>query len=138
MPGARERTQTNLIVDDDEGTRATLSQLLEEHGYGTAAAADGRAALNYLRHQAEGDRLPCLILLDLVMPVDGWQFRTEQREDPNLARIPVVVMSGVYQPGPAAKNMRAAAYLPKPIDRELLLAVVGRFCSERVESCERG
>ena len=72
-------------------------------GYTVAMAADGREALDRLRRQWR----PSLILLDLTMPVmNGWQFRAEQRLDPALSGIPVVVLSAVR---PAGEHAGSAA-----------------------------
>lgn len=58
-----------LIVDDDADIRETLSDFLQDEGYDVAAVGDGAQALAFLR---SGVALPCLILLDLMMPVmDG-------------------------------------------------------------------
>src|SRR5438445_696734 len=79
-----------LLVDDDFEICDTLSQLLQDEGYSVATASNGLEALHYLR----GATLPRLILLDLMMPVmNGWQFRHEQQRDPELASIPLVVLS---------------------------------------------
>src|ERR1700733_13792148 len=79
-----------LVVDDDHDIRGTLSQVLEDEGYSTAAASDGREALRLLR---AGLR-PCIIFLDLSMPgMDGWDFRADQMADPDLRTIPVVVIT---------------------------------------------
>src|SRR5262245_34872901 len=79
-----------LIVDDDYDIRATLHEILSDEGYDVASSANGFEALQALR----SGTAPCLILLDLMMPVmDGWQFRAQQLSDPTLASIPVVVLS---------------------------------------------
>ena len=76
-----------LVVDDDPDIRDSLREVLEDEGYGTSCVANGREALDFLR---SGKR-PCVILLDLMMPVmDGWQFLEEQKRDPALAAIPVL------------------------------------------------
>src|SRR5438105_1108392 len=117
-----------LVVDDDELTRQSLSELLEGAGYSVATAADGRQAMGYLQEQERAGALPRVVVLDLVMPVSGWEFRAEQRADSRLAGIPLVIISGVYQPGPAAVSLGAAAFLPNPIDGGLMLAIVQRYC----------
>jgi CheY-like chemotaxis protein len=78
-----------LVVEDDAATREALTLFLEREGYRVVAAPDGRQALERLR----GPVTPDLILLDLSMPVmDGWRFREEQRRDPSLADVPVVLV----------------------------------------------
>ena len=110
-----------LVVEDDSTTRLAMKTLLEAAGYRVACAANGREALDHLR-QAEP---PFLILLDLAMPVmDGWQFRREQQEDPALAAIPVVVLSGEGDLPRAAASLGAAGYFPKPVEFGGLLEAI--------------
>ena len=79
-----------LVVDDDASIRAAMRELLETEGYDVTEAANGLAALGKLR---AGLR-PAVILLDLMMPVmDGWDLRTEQLRDPELAAIPVLIVT---------------------------------------------
>jgi CheY-like chemotaxis protein len=102
-----------------------MSQLLTLEGYAPALAANGREALDYLRKQ----RAPELILLDLMMPVmDGWEFRQEQKRDPQIASVPVVVLSALDEP--RSRPLHADAFLKKPLDFDRLLTLVRRFCDE--------
>jgi CheY-like chemotaxis protein len=79
-----------MVVDDDEAIRRTIAEVLSEEGYAVKEAANGREALDLLR---AGTR-PCLLLLDLMMPVlDGWGFRQEQERDPEIASVPVVIVT---------------------------------------------
>ena len=78
-----------LVVEDDDDIRSLLAELLEEEGYEVVSAADGRQGLDRAH-----ERPPDLILLDLMMPVmNGWEFREEQKRDPAIAGVPVVVVS---------------------------------------------
>lgn len=114
-----------FIVDDDFGIRDAFREILEVEGCRVASAANGRVALDHLRR---GER-PCVILLDLMMPVmDGWQFRREQQKDPALAEIPVVVVSADTQVRQKAAVLRAAGHLQKPIEMDTLLATISRYC----------
>ncbi|MBC8068184.1 MAG: response regulator [Deltaproteobacteria bacterium] len=114
-----------LVIDDDEDIRVALIELIEDAGYTAVGAAHGAAALERLREQ--GGR-PCVILLDLMMPVmDGWEFRAQQRLDPALAAIPVVVISA-YRHRPSVTELDAAAYLNKPFDAAALMDVIRRHC----------
>jgi two-component system response regulator MprA len=113
-----------MLVEDDADIRAMISMLLELEGYRVVASSNGNDALRMLR---DGER-PCLILLDLMMPVmNGWQFRAEQARDPAIARIPVVIISGDGHAVEGAASARAAGYLKKPIDLDTLLRTVQRF-----------
>jgi CheY-like chemotaxis protein len=114
-----------LVVEDDADIRDMISQILEFEGYPVRTASDGSDALEQIR---DGGR-PGLILLDLMMPVmTGWQFRAAQLEDPALADIPVVVISGDGTVAAKAGAMNAAGFLRKPVDLTTLLETVGRFC----------
>lgn len=114
-----------LIVEDDTDLRDALSQILEDEGYGVWSAEHGRDALERLR---DGKK-PCLILLDLTMPVmNGWQFREEQRQDPLLASIPVVVISAGANLAEQLQPLGVQDYLRKPIQLGQLLATVRRYC----------
>lgn len=112
-----------LIVEDDADLREMMAQLLSLEGYRTQAVANGQEALSILRR---GDR-PDLILLDLMMPVmDGWEFRRRQMQDPQIADVPVVVLSAL-DPSRAV-DLAGAAFLKKPLDFDRLLELVRRFC----------
>ena len=122
MLGHRHRV---LIVDDDRSLRDALEIVFRAEGYGVATAGQGQQALDRLR----GGLDPCVILLDLTMPVkDGWQFRDEQLRDPNLARIPVIVCSG--RDGAETLRLGIEHHLRKPIGFEQVLALVERYCGQ--------
>ena len=107
-----------------ETNRETIALVLESAGYAVKSAANGAEALSVLRG---GSDRPCLVLLDLMMPVmDGRQFRNAQRRDPAVANIPVVVLSGDGRIESKAAELGADAYLRKPIGVDDLLDVVTR------------
>ena len=106
-----------LVVEDDDDIRSLLAELLEEEGYEVVSAADGRQGLDRAH-----ERPPDLILLDLMMPVmNGWEFREEQRRDPVLAGVPVVVVSAA-----ARASIDASQVLTKPFSVDDLLEAVER------------
>jgi CheY-like chemotaxis protein len=114
-----------LVVDDDPDSRATVLELLEEEGYSARGASDGAEALELL-----AGALPCLILLDLSMPVlNGQEFRERQLRDPRLARIPTVVITAADRPHERTARMGVEAVMAKPFKLEELLAVVERHAS---------
>jgi CheY-like chemotaxis protein len=113
--------QRVLLVEDDPVARTLLGSILEAAGYGVALAANGREALEVLR---TGDK-PFVILLDLKMPVmSGWEFREEQRRDPEMAGIPVIILSGDGDLDAVATALGAAGHISKPVDPDELLAIV--------------
>lgn len=112
-----------LVVDDDDSIREAVCDVLNDEGYQAVGAENGRQALDFLR--AEGG--PCLILLDLMMPVmDGATFRAKQLGDPHLSRIPVAIITAAGLQ--AAHGVPAHAILAKPLRIETLLGVVQQFC----------
>ena len=118
---------TVMIVEDDRDTREMLERFLELEGFGVRTAPNGQMALASLRAQDP----PCVILLDLMMPVmNGWQFREAQRRDAALSLIPVVVVTAA---GPQAElpSISADGWLAKPVDLEQLLATLEPFCTPR-------
>lgn len=119
-----------LIVEDDPDIRELLSALLSTEGFHAIAAEDGLEALHLLRtvrHRAP--QVPCLVLLDLKMPrLSGNEFRRAQLEDPTVAAVPVAVMSGATDAEQRAHALGAVATVTKPIDFDVLLDVVRRYC----------
>jgi len=114
-----------LIVEDDADTRETLEEIFRDSGVCAAGAANGLEALTYLRSHPGTP----VILLDLVMPVmDGWRFRTEQQQDPQLASIPVVIVSGMDDLPRETARLHADGYMDKPYNVDHLLQLVRRYC----------
>jgi two-component system, chemotaxis family, chemotaxis protein CheY len=123
----QECGRTVLVIEDDGDIRETIRELLEERNYRTLLAPNGAAGLQELRGVG---RKPCLILLDVMMPVmDGRTFRAQQQIDPSLNHIPVVVLSAQADASAAATEMKAAGFLKKPIDLATLLETVDHFCA---------
>jgi CheY-like chemotaxis protein len=118
--------RTVLIVEDDVDTRSALAEVLEDGNYRLLTAENGKIALDELRAAPQP---PCVILLDVMMPVmDGREFRVEQEKDPALSNIPVVVLSAHADAVTSAAQMRAAGFLKKPVDLHELLRTVEQFC----------
>jgi CheY-like chemotaxis protein len=113
--------KTIVLVEDDDGIRETMAALLEDEGYVVAQAANGEEGIERIRDAVD----PCLVLLDLWMPVmNGWQLLEALRADDGLRRAPVVVISAAGDlPAPEG----AAAFLRKPIRLETLLETVERL-----------
>ncbi len=114
-----------MIVEDDPDTREMLERFLELEGFTVRSAANGQLALEALHADSE----PCVILLDLMMPVmNGWQFRAAQSCDPKLAQIPVVVVTAAGSRGDIPA-IDADGWLSKPVDFDRLLATIHPFCN---------
>ena len=115
---------TVAVVEDDLDIREVVRMVLEASGYSVLEASEGAEALSVVR-----GRRPCVILLDLMMPgMDGFQFREAQLQDPEIAGIPVVIVSGAGGIPEKAARLGAAGYLVKPTDVQRMLAVVGELC----------
>lgn len=108
-----------LIVDDQEDIRETLREVIEMAGCETLAAANGVEALELLEHHR-----PCLIVLDLLMPVmSGQEVLDVLRSRPELASLPVVVSTSAPHLAP-----RGVPILPKPIEIAALWGWMKRTC----------
>jgi DNA-binding response OmpR family regulator len=120
-----------LIVEDDRETREMLATLLAMEGFHAVAAEDGLEALHLLRTvRRRAPEVPCLVLLDLKMPrLGGNEFRRAQLGDPTVASVPVAVMSGATDLEAHAKALGAVASLSKPINCDVLMEVVRRYCA---------
>ncbi len=121
-------TNTILVIDDDRDYVGFLTLFLEEHGYATIAAYDGQEGLQ----RACNDE-PDLILLDITMPEkSGVRCYREIRQDPTIGTTPVVMITGVTLDFRRFIHTRSQVpppdgYLPKPVDRQLLLDMVARL-----------
>ena len=112
-----------LIVDDDPDIRDSLREVLEDEGYTVNSVGNGREALEYLHNSPR----PCVILLDLMMPVmDGWQFRREQKLDPAIANIPLIVITAT---GKRPVLIDADELVMKPLDLGRLFEAIERYCA---------
>ena len=112
-----------LVVDDDSAVRRMILLLLRSDGYETESANDGAEALALMRQ-----RRPCVVLLDINMtPMDGWEFRKQQLEDPALADVPVICMTGMVHPEDVERIL-AIPCLGKPVAFPSLIRAVEKFC----------
>jgi CheY-like chemotaxis protein len=120
-----------LIVEDDPATREMLTRLLSLEGFHAVAAEDGLEALHLLRAvKRRAPDAPCLVLLDLTMPrLGGREFRRAQLEDPRVASVPVAIVSGLADADERAQALGAVAAVTKPIDVDVLLKIVRRYCA---------
>jgi CheY-like chemotaxis protein len=109
-----------LVVDDDEDIRETLREAIEMIGCSVMTAANGADALRLL----ETSR-PCLIILDLIMPVmTGVEMIEAMKQRPALSDVPVLISSSAPNRAPAGFPI-----LPKPIDIDRFWARVEEMCT---------
>jgi two-component system chemotaxis response regulator CheY len=115
-----------LLVEDDEDARDLLATILEDAHYKVVRAGNGAEALTLLQDLKDGCNI---ILLDLMMPVmNGWDFRRKQKQNAELAGIPVLLMSAGARIASASGDLDAAGYLTKPVEIPDLLEKVKRHC----------
>jgi CheY-like chemotaxis protein len=115
--------QAALVVDDDRDIRETVAELLEDHGYRVHCASDGREALEWLQEHPRETRV---VVLDMMMPgMDGEQFLCEKEARPQLADLPVVVLSAQERGSAAGRHPSIKDWLMKPIRFDRLLRAIG-------------
>ncbi len=115
-----------LIVDDDDAIQRLLTDFLTDAGYMVKAVDNGLEALAMLHLTS---RRPSLILLDISMPyMDGTAFRHAQQYDPDVATIPVILITAHPRVSEQAATLNVVDYLTKPFDLDHLLHVVARYC----------
>ncbi|RKH68535.1 response regulator [Corallococcus llansteffanensis] len=120
----RTRPQpTILIVDDEPDLREVVAELLEMEDYAVLQAANGQLALDVL---AATSARPCMVLLDLMMPVmDGYEFLNRLRADDRYRELPVLMLTAHFS---ATAPPGTVGLLRKPVDITELLALVARHC----------
>jgi CheY-like chemotaxis protein len=125
-PNQRKRRATSerlprriLVVEDDNDIRRSVCDILQDEGFTTWSARNGREALDLLHEQRSA---PSLILLDLMMPVmDGWQLYERLSHDATFHPIPVVIMSAHMRDA----RLPSLNWLQKPVKLDRLLSAVG-------------
>jgi CheY-like chemotaxis protein len=117
-----------LVVEDDAIIRMRLKILLEMEGYRVREASNGRDALDFLRQSRD---FPCLVVLDLMMPVmDGIEFRRTQLQDPDLAHVPVVIVTGKNDLK-EVDDLQPLHIVRKPFQADVLLELIETHCPRR-------
>ena len=124
-----ERKARILIVDDDADFAESTKTVLESKPYEVIVAVNGNEGLRKAREEK-----PDLILLDIIMPVqDGFTAAEHFKKDPELAKIPVLMLtsyamkgSGTGIPRSRGYELEAEDYIDKPVTPKDLLAIVGK------------
>ena len=125
-----------LLVEDDEDTREVLRMIMESDGIEVAVARDGLDALTRIEQlRLQDPKAPSVIVLDYMMPrCSGPQFRQKQLADPQIANVPVILVSAVSDLPSRAALLKPFAILQKPIDPDELTAVVREACDSYFNS----
>ena len=120
-----------LIVEDDEDIRDAMQMALRSEGYEVFTAANGKEGLGILPRMAR----PCLILLDLMMPVmNGWEFSKALEKDMVLAGIPIVIVTAFEDQGGTIKSK---GIIKKPVDLDALFRIVRKWCPKDETSAKQ-
>jgi signal transduction histidine kinase/CheY-like chemotaxis protein len=115
-----------LVIDDDPAVRDLVSRYLIKEGFGVRTASSGEEGLEIARRMN-----PDAITLDLLMPgIDGWSVLTQLKADPDLADIPVVIVT-ILDNKDMGYTLGAADYLTKPIDQQRLVSIIRQHCGKR-------
>lgn len=119
------KNATILIVDDDDSIRSLLQQELNEAGYSTEEASDGKKALEAIRKNR-----PDLIILDVMMPeINGFDVAAILKNDPHTMDIPIIMLS-IVQDKTRGFRIGVDRYLTKPIDTVKLFEEVGSLLEQ--------
>jgi signal transduction histidine kinase/CheY-like chemotaxis protein len=115
-------TKMILVIDDDSDTRDVLEHSLTRQGFHVTCALNGEEGLRLAR-----ELHPAAITLDVMMPgMDGWAVLSALKSDPQLADIPVVMLTIVDDKN-RAYALGATEYMTKPVDRERLAAILLKY-----------
>ncbi len=136
VPAARETSisvmpsgqKSILVVEDSQTSRKVISMLLGRKGYTIIEAKSGSEALQRIEEVA-----PDLILLDVMLPdMTGYEVLSRLRQDPGLAEVPVVMLTGKSKPSDRLKGLFHGSneYLTKPFDPAKLLAVLEKYLAK--------
>ena len=120
---AQSGAPTILVVDDDQTVREVMQRFLVREGFSVVTANGGHEGLRLARALH-----PAAITLDVMMPdMDGWMVLTALKGDPELADIPVILVSIVDEKN-RGYALGATEYMIKPVDRERLTGMLHNIC----------
>src|SRR5205807_1304127 len=118
----RSNRDTILVIDDDPVVRDLMSRLLTKLEFQPVQAGSGAEGLRLAK-----DVLPAIILLDVIMPgMDGWAVLNKLKSDPELAGIPVIMVT-IVDNEPMGMDLGASGHLTKPVDRERLAGILNKY-----------
>jgi CheY-like chemotaxis protein len=118
-----------LVVDDNDGIRELVSDVLSWAGHETATAHDGVDALEVLQRWS-----PDVIVLDAMMPrMDGLQFARTYRDLPG-PHAPIIALTAAHDGPRRAAEMQAAGFVRKPFRTDELLRLVDRYAGACVSA----
>jgi CheY-like chemotaxis protein len=123
-PGASRQVRV-LVVDDEPTLREVIAAYLEDSGYTVDQAENGVQALERMKTAR-----PDIIVLDLLLPImDARELMSVMRREPGFAAVPVVLLSAAADLPRLTEQLQPRAALAKPVDLDVLLAVVERVAT---------
>ena len=118
-----------LVIDDEETVRDLMRRFLTREGFEIVTARDGTEGLALAR-----ELKPTLITLDVLMPgLDGWSVLESLKADPELAGIPVVMLT-ILDDKNKGYSLGATEFVTKPIDRQRLRTILAQHHAQVVET----
>jgi signal transduction histidine kinase/CheY-like chemotaxis protein len=122
-PEPKPQPKTILMIDDDPAERELMQRSLTKSGFNVVAVADGEEGMRVAKRIR-----PLAITLDVLLPgIDGWEVLRQLKADSELADIPVIMVTIVDNEFKGA-DCGASGYLMKPVDRELLVKQIEKYC----------
>jgi signal transduction histidine kinase/CheY-like chemotaxis protein len=122
-PELKPQPKTILMIDDDPAERELMSRSLSKSGFNVVAVANGEEGLRLAKRIR-----PLVITLDVLLPgIDGWEVLRQLKADPELAEIPVIIVTIVDSELKRADSA-ASSYLIKPVDRDRFVKLVEKHC----------
>ena len=117
-----------VVVDDEPGICETLAEVFQDEGYAVHCAPDGARALALFK---ELERRPCVVLLDLIMPImDGNAVYEAMKADPELSKVAVVITTSDPSIAPPGVSI-----MKKPVSLKLLIEMVHKCCRDSAHGC---
>jgi DNA-binding response OmpR family regulator len=124
--------KTVLIIEDEADIRSFIARVLELEGYNVLEAGDGIAGMELIKENPVS-----MVLLDLRLPgPDGWSILRDIKRNPNLSKIPVVVLTDIAESMQRKKTLRmgASSYLIKPLSARSLSMTIADILHEKNQS----
>jgi CheY-like chemotaxis protein/anti-sigma regulatory factor (Ser/Thr protein kinase) len=125
----KSNLDTILVIDDDSAVRDLMSRFLTKLGFHVVAAASGEEGVRLAKQVS-----PLVVTLDVIMPgCDGWAVLNKFKADPELADIPVIMVT-VVDNETMGFELGASNYLIKPVDRDRLAVLIEKHRAARAST----
>lgn len=132
-PEPKLQQNTILMIDDDPAERELMCRSLTKAGFNVVAVADGEEGLRLAKQIR-----PLVITLDVLLPgIDGWEVLSRLKADSELADIPVIVVT-IVDNEVKRNEGGASSYLIKPVNRDLLVKMIGKYSETQLSTNREG